>query len=78
MAESLGLDLTDTMAHGVLSGEDWREAVLRCTCCEEPDACLSWLHGRIGAPAADAAPEACRNAALFDDLQRQLAPGGAR
>lgn len=78
MAESLGLDLTDVMAKGALSGEDWRDAVLRCACCDEPDACLYWLHGRDGAPVSESAPEICRNAALFDELQRQMALGGAR
>lgn len=78
MAEMLGLELTDALAHGVLAGEDWREAVLRCTGCEDPDACLVWIVARDGAQAAATAPAACRNAALFDDLRRDLVTGGGR
>lgn len=76
MAETLGLDLTDALAHGVLTGEQWREAVLRCTGCDDPDACLSWMVARGGAQAIAAAPQPCRNAALFDDLRRDLVTGG--
>lgn len=76
MAEALGVDLTDALAQGVLAGEDWRDAVLRCTCCEDPEACLAWLGARNGALPAPAGPEICRNTAMFDDLRHEAASGG--
>jgi len=71
MAEVLGVDMTAALAHGALDGEDWRDAVLRCTCCDGPDACLAWLANFDGAVPALAAPGNCRNAALFDHLRRE-------
>ncbi len=76
MAEVLGVDMTAALAVGALGGEDWRDAVLRCTCCDGPDACLAWLASHDGAVPAVAAPEICRNAALFGDLRREAALGG--
>ena len=76
MAEVLGVDMTAALAVGALAGEDWREAVLRCTSCDGPDACLAWLSSRDGALPATAAPAICRNAPLFDNLRREAVSGG--
>ncbi|MDP1670192.1 DUF6455 family protein [Phaeovulum sp.] len=78
MAESLGLDLSEALMQGVLAGEDWRNAVLRCTSCEDPEACLAWLAGFDSAAPLPTAPEMCRNAGLFDTLRRETVAGDGR
>lgn len=70
MAEVLGVDLMAAIARGALTGEDWRDAVLRCTGCEDPDACMQWLASQTASPRV-LAPEICRNAVLFGELRGQ-------
>lgn len=74
MADVLGVDLMGAIARGGIAGEDWRDAVLRCTCCDDPDACMHWLAEQTNA-APKAAPAMCRNAALFNTLREQVARG---
>lgn len=79
MAQVLGVDLTETMARGLLSGEDWRGAVVRCTGCADPEGCLHWLseqdapEDHDGAATAEAAPEFCNNRLMMARLAEALA-----
>ena len=80
MAEVQGLDLTTAIHEGALSGEDWREAVVRCTGCAEPEACLAWLGahqppeeaGDAGAPP----PAYCANRDLLARLRQEAEAEG--
>lgn len=74
MAEVLGVDLMAAITRGALAGEDWRDAVLRCTCCDDPDACMQWLAEHTDAVPVTL-PAMCRNAALYETLRRQAAQG---
>lgn len=67
MAETLGLDLTQVMREGRLQSEAWRDAVLDCTCCTAPEACMAWLAERHET-GAEAPPDYCRNAGLMARL----------
>jgi hypothetical protein len=67
MAQALGIDMSDALARGLVDGEDWRAAVLRCARCENTDDCLHWMAGQL--ETAEAPPDICHNAALFRALQ---------
>lgn len=78
MAQVLGVDLTEAMGKGKLSGEDWREAVVRCTGCTAPETCTVWLSERpapedIEGPAAAAAPHYCNNRLMLARLRDAIA-----
>lgn len=79
MAEVLGVNLTEAMSRGALSGEDWRGAVVRCTGCSDPAGCLQWLSEKDapedhdGAATADAAPEFCNNRLMMARLAEVMA-----
>lgn len=79
MAQVLGVDLTHMMAAGRMSGEEWREAVVRCACCDDPAACQHWL-AQCPAPELctdqtrpDAAPQYCNNREMMAQLRVMLA-----
>lgn len=67
MAEALGVDMGEAMVEGRLAPEAYRDAMLRCTHCESPEACALWLKGHPKNSAA-AAPGYCRNRALLAEL----------
>ena len=74
MAQVLGVDLTEAMGKGKLSGEDWREAVVRCTGCTAPEACTVWLSERPAPEDAEgvavaAAPHNCNNRLMLARLR---------
>ncbi|KQB13367.1 hypothetical protein H9N28_02140 [Rhodobacter capsulatus] len=77
MAQALGVNLTEMMLQGKLGGDDWREAVVRCSDCPEPTDCLHWLSehdeesGRAK-PAAEA-PDYCTNREMMARLRAALA-----
>lgn len=78
MAQVLGVDLTEAMGRGKLSGEDWREAVVRCTGCTAPEACTVWLSERPAPEdaegvAASAAPHYCNNRLMLARLRDAIA-----
>lgn len=74
MAETLGVDLTAAIAEGRLPAEGWREAVVRCTGCSDPEACQHWLSQHAAdEQAPDGAPGYCRNRDLLDSLRTALA-----
>ncbi|MDF2141580.1 DUF6455 family protein [Paenirhodobacter sp. CAU 1674] len=72
MAEVLGVDLTEAMAKGQLSGEGWREAVVRCTSCDDPTACQHWLAGHDGDEGAAEAPDYCNNRLMMARLRQAI------
>lgn len=82
MAQVLGVDLTAMMAKGKLSGEDWREAVVRCASCCDPAACQHWLsehpapETRGGAASDDLAPDYCNNREMMARLRAMMAEEG--
>lgn len=63
MMDTLGVDLTGLPDYEI--GGTYRQITLRCSKCEQADACENWLeeHG-----SADRPPSYCRNAALFERL----------
>ncbi|WP_272944413.1 DUF6455 family protein [Thioclava atlantica] len=62
MAELVGADLTRAMVSGRLSGEAWKEALIRCTGCKEQKACMIWLAEHDGqAGAGIEPPQYCEN-----------------
>jgi hypothetical protein len=67
MATTVGADLPRALADGWLTGEGLREAVLRCTGCAAPGACIRWLGDHAGG--AEAAPGFCENGVLFTKLR---------
>lgn len=67
MADTVGVDLGEALVEGRLSGEGLRSAILRCTACDNPEACDHWLADRAPGSAEDT-PEYCRNRALLAGL----------
>ncbi|PTV96338.1 hypothetical protein C8J27_102132 [Rhodobacter aestuarii] len=79
MAQVLGINLTEMMIRGKISGDEWREAVVRCASCSEPGECLHWLaeHAEAGvdrnaAPMSDT-PGYCTNRMMMARLRHQRA-----
>lgn len=78
MAQVLGINLTERMLLGKISGDEWRAAVVRCTNCSEPGECLHWLaeHAEAGtdpnAPPISEAPPYCSNKMMMARLRRQI------
>ncbi|WP_121067715.1 DUF6455 family protein [Chachezhania antarctica] len=67
MAQSVGVDLENSVLDGTLEMTELAEAVLACTGCSDPDRCDHWLD-RNGAGAQKHTPDFCRNRALFETL----------
>lgn len=68
MANTMGVDLTQAIATGALSGEGWRDAVERCARCAEPDHCMMFL-AEHDSRSLEAAPDYCANAAQMEKLR---------
>lgn len=66
MAETLGLDLDEEVIKAHLAEDEVEDAVMSCTGCTQPGECDHWLASQ---DRAEAAPDYCRNAALFDRLR---------
>lgn len=86
MAETLGVDLSAAIAEGRLPAEAWREAVVRCTGCSDPEGCQHWLaehaepEAQTGAQTGtqtgtrtEVAPGYCRNKDLMQSLRLAVA-----
>lgn len=73
MAETLGVDLTEAIAEGRLPAEAWREAVVSCTACSDPEGCQHWLAAHAEDEAIPVAPGYCRNRDLMQSLRLALA-----
>lgn len=67
MAAVLGVDLTEAIATGRMSSEEWRGAVVSCTACADPRGCAEWLSCRAGEDAV-AAPAYCCNAVFIREI----------
>jgi len=66
MADRRGVDFSEAMLRGELSGNELRSAIFRCTACSDPDGCEQWQQEH-SAGAAET-PGYCRNASLFSRL----------
>ncbi|OWY09787.1 hypothetical protein B6V74_07165 [Thioclava sp. F42-5] len=73
MAQQMGGDLSMEMAAGRLSGEAWKDALIRCTKCREAGACLLWLaeHDPQMNP-AKAPPAYCENRLMMTQLRATI------
>lgn len=76
MAQAVGVNLTELIIRGRFSGEEWREAVVRCTSCSDPDACLVWLAEHAERPSTmptgpeEVVPPYCANGSMMARLRR--------
>ena len=67
MAQTLGVDLEETVLRGELTIDEIDDAVLNCAGCSCPDRCETWLADNQKGAAA--APRYCRNVSLFEALK---------
>lgn len=68
MAQTTRTDLTDAMAGGDLSRQDWADMVQTCRRCGRTGCCQDWLDHR---ETAGCAPENCLNRTRFDTIKRR-------
>ncbi|WP_417808606.1 DUF6455 family protein [Thioclava sp.] len=75
MAQVMRVDLTAEMAQGRMSGEDWKDALVRCTGCTQPKACTLWLseHDPEYKPSVAAPPPYCENRLMIKQLRAEVA-----
>lgn len=66
MTKTLGIDLVEAAQRGEIAQENLRSVVFACTGCTRAGECAHWLDSH--AEGAEAAPDYCRNKALFDRL----------
>ncbi len=69
MADTLGVDLEEKILEGLLDPCTLSDAVLRCTGCSDTEGCELWLNANRGV-GASAAPIMCRNATMFEFLNK--------
>jgi hypothetical protein len=67
MADTVHADLPGALMRGDLTGQDLRNAVLRCTGCTSAAECSGWLADHAGG--AEHTPDYCRNSALLERLK---------
>ncbi|MGC9368751.1 MAG: DUF6455 family protein [Paracoccaceae bacterium] len=65
MAERVGVDLGEEVAERHIRAQDYRDALVRCTHCDNVEACVEWQKENAH---ADVAPPYCRNRDLFAHL----------
>ncbi|MDF1855259.1 DUF6455 family protein [Pseudooceanicola sp.] len=58
MADRLGVDMASRVSNDPESIYAYRNAVIRCSGCENPEACQGW---QVEHPTAREAPSYCRN-----------------
>lgn len=68
MADARGIDLEEEILRGNMSIPELDDAVLACTGCSHPNDCAKWL--AEGGDPAQSPPKYCRNAEIFDRLER--------
>ena len=66
VARCIGVSLTEAMADGSLSPDDYARMVTRCRAAECSQKCQIWLAAQQAR--AKAAPDFCANANLLNDL----------
>ena len=82
MADTLGVDLEEALRRGKLSSEHWRDALVSCASCDDPEGCVHWLgahhapEDRRAAVVASEAPEFCNNRLMMNRLSVALAALG--
>ena len=67
VARVMGVSLSDAMAEGHLTTKGYANLVTNCRRCTHVDACEYWLAHQAGE--AEAAPEGCLHARLFEELK---------
>lgn len=70
VAQTLGVNLTDAMASGVLDRRRYLEMVQRCEACACRRFCTSWMGSQDGR--ATAAPEYCGNRDAFARVRERM------
>ena len=70
LAQALEVNLTEAMAVGALDRRSYAAMVGRCDACPHGAACTKWLSA--ASATAEAAPEYCANARIFDFLKARL------
>ncbi|KEO55480.1 DUF6455 family protein [Thioclava indica] len=75
MAQVMRIDLTAEMAQGRMSGEDWKDALVRCTGCTQPEACTLWLseHDPEDEVSVNEPPKYCENRLMIKRLRAEVA-----
>ncbi|MDA7966087.1 DUF6455 family protein [Ruegeria sp.] len=66
VARCMGLSLSEAMAEGKLSAQDYAEMVTRCRAAECSEPCQAWLALRQAR--AETAPDFCVNAGKLNEL----------
>lgn len=67
VARALGVSLSDAIADGLMTGDDYARMVTRCRTCQHVSACEQWLGQQ--AERAGQAPDWCLN---LSDFSRAL------
>ncbi len=67
VARCMGVNLSEAMSDGRLSPEEYAEMVTRCRASGCHLQCQEWLAGQL--EQAEAAPEHCPNAAIYNRLR---------
>jgi len=75
MAQVMRVDLSAEMAQGRVSGEDWKDALVRCTGCAQPEACTLWLseHDPEDEALLIEPPHYCENRLMLKRLRAEVA-----
>ena len=74
VARAMGLSLSEAMAEGHLSHKTYADLVTRCRTCQFVQECEAWLGQQCRR--AEAAPECCQHAALFEGLKQAAGQTG--
>lgn len=67
MAHALDVDLGQALLEGRLRRFPYDDLVARCSHCTHADSCERWLESHMAGAAA--APDYCRNRAVFEHLK---------
>ncbi|MCL3881721.1 DUF6455 family protein [Marivita sp. GX14005] len=69
VARTMGISLSEAMAAGQLTAQDYAQMVTSCRGCPLVATCQHWLGAQTGG--ARSAPEGCRNASTLEKLARR-------
>ncbi|MEZ5685169.1 MAG: DUF6455 family protein [Paracoccaceae bacterium] len=78
MADTLGVDLEEALRRGKLSSEHWRDALVSCAGCDDPEGCVHWLgahqapEDRSAAMPPPEVPDFCNNRLMMERLSAEL------
>jgi hypothetical protein len=65
MADTLGVDFAEAVAHNPETVREYRQAVMRCAACTHENECTGWMDAH---PKASQTPDYCRNKDLLERL----------